>query len=72
LIVCYRVSGQRMSQIAQIGLVGAAPGGTMLPLNGAAQEAFRSRRTVVLDPLPESRASATTRSWQQGVRELSR
>jgi len=53
LIVCYRVSGQRMSQIAQIGLVGAAPGGTMLPLNGAAQEAFRSRRTVVLDPLPE-------------------
>ncbi len=53
LIVCYRVSGQRMSQIAQIGLVGAAPGGTLLPLNGAAQEAFRSRKTVVLDSLPE-------------------
>ncbi len=53
LIVCYRVSGQRMSQIAQIGLVGAAPGGTPLPLNGAAQEAFRSRKTVVLDSLPE-------------------
>ena len=53
LIVCYRVSGQRMSQIAQIGLVGAAPGGTLMPLNGAAQEAFRSRRTVVLDALPE-------------------
>ena len=52
LIVCYRVSGQRMTQIAQIGLVGAAPGGT-LPLTGAAQEAFRSRRTVVLDSLPE-------------------
>src|SRR6267378_775235 len=53
LIVCYRVSGQRMSQIAQIGLVGTAPGGTLMPLNGAAQEAFRSRRTVVLDTLPE-------------------
>ena len=52
LIACYRVAGHRMTPIAQVGLV-LAPGTGPLPLTGAAGEAFRSRRTVVLDSLPD-------------------
>src|SRR5882724_6436285 len=52
VIACYRVSGQKLTPIAQVGL---APEGnpTSLAVGGAAAEAFRSRRPVVLDPLPE-------------------
>ncbi len=52
VIACYRVSGQKLTPIAQVGL---APEGSAasLAVGGAAEEAFRSRRPVVLDPLPE-------------------
>jgi CheY-like chemotaxis protein/signal transduction histidine kinase/HAMP domain-containing protein len=51
LIACFRVAGQRLTPIAQVGLALAAGG--PLPLTGAAEEVFESRRTIVLDSLPD-------------------
>src|SRR5207237_1394562 len=51
-LVCYRVSGETLLPIAHAG-VAVDPGTAALSLGSTAEEAFGSRRPVVLEPVPE-------------------